>query len=305
MSKFKYNPGDLLGPMNILMIQRTKKKNSKWMANFKCPYCGKIFESTIQAVVQGDKKSCGCKSTTAKDITNQKFGRLTALYPTEKRTSSGIIFWHCKCNCGKEIDVRITSLLNGDTTSCGCYRTELKSHNLQGQTFGHLLVLKRLEEKDKAGYFLWECQCDCGKIIKVNTHSLVSGNTKSCGHYLSLQEEQIAKILDDLNIKYIRQKTFPDCFNDKTKALLKFDFFLPEYNCCIEYDGEQHFIAKDFFGGEQGLKETQFRDNIKNIYCKNKKIKLIRISYLNKNNINKQYILSNITSERYGGENEQ
>ena len=80
-------------------------------------------------------------------------------------------------------------MLNGDTTSCGCYRTELKSHNLQGQTFGHLLVLKRLEEKDKAGYFLWECQCDCGKIIKVNTHSLVSGNTKSCGHYLSLQEE--------------------------------------------------------------------------------------------------------------------
>lgn len=298
MRKFKYNPGDLLGPSNILMLQRTQKIKNKWMANFKCPYCGKIFEALIQNIVNGDRKSCGCKSTTAKDITNQRFGKLIALYPTERRSSSGIIYWHCKCDCGNQIDTRITSLLNGDTISCGCYRTELKSHNLINQQFGHLIVLKKLNEKDKAGYFLWECQCDCGRKIKVNTHSLVSGNTKSCGHHISLQEDSIAKILDELKIEYIKQKTFLNCVNPKTNFLLKFDFYLPKYNLCIQYDGEQHFHPVNFFGGEQAFKETVFRDNLKNQYCKNNNIKLIRISYKEQDNINKIFIKNLL--ERYG-----
>jgi hypothetical protein len=60
---------------------------------------------------------------------------------------------------------------------------------------------------------------------------------------------------------------------------------LPDYNICIEYDGIQHFESVDYFGGELGFINTQMRDNIKNEYCKNNNIKLIRIPYWDYENI--------------------
>jgi hypothetical protein len=87
----------------------------------------------------------------------------------------------------------------------------------------------------------------------------------------------ISKYLDDNNIKYVKEYKFNDC---KYINVLRFDFFLPDYNCCIEYDGQQHFRASKRFGGEENLKIVKIRDSIKDEYCKNNNIKLIRISYL-------------------------
>lgn len=58
------------------------------------------------------------------DLTGQRFGRLIALYPTEKRIRRRVV-WHCKCDCGKYKDVDSLSLIQGDTTSCGCFATEI------------------------------------------------------------------------------------------------------------------------------------------------------------------------------------
>lgn len=60
---------------------------------------------------------------------------------------------------------------------------------------------------------------------------------------------------------------------------MKFDFYLPDYNVCIEYDGKQHFKPVEYWGGEWSLTELQIKDNLKNNYCKDKKIELIRINY--------------------------
>ena len=86
-----------------------------------------------------------------------------------------------------------------------------------------------------------------------------------------------------LTIEDIRKKSndkhkiiFNDCRN---KLPLPFDFYSPEYNTCIEYDGELHFISKEYFGGDENLKETQKRDEIKTFYCNENNIKLIRIKY--------------------------
>lgn len=89
-------------------------------------------------------------------------------------------------------------------------------------------------------------------------------------------EEQICKLLDNVNVYYERQKTFDDCKDIKP---LPFDFYLPNYNCCIEYDGEQHYRAVDYFGGEEYFRYVIKHDNIKNDYCKNNNIKLLRIPY--------------------------
>ena len=89
-------------------------------------------------------------------------------------------------------------------------------------------------------------------------------------------EKQICKWLNDNKVQYLSQHTFDDCRN---KKLLPFDFYLPDYNICIEYDGEQHFRPIDYFGGENGFKQRQRNDQIKTQYCKNNNINLLRIPY--------------------------
>ena len=56
-------------------------------------------------------------------------------------------------------------------------------------------------------------------------------------------------------------------------------------NCLVEYDGEQHFQNREFFGGEEAFKKRQHNDQIKNQYCKDNNIKLIRIPYWDFDNI--------------------
>lgn len=92
----------------------------------------------------------------------------------------------------------------------------------------------------------------------------------------------IKDFLDNNNIKYIQEKTFSGC---RYYYCLRFDFYLPDYNCCIEYDGEQHYKEVDFFGGEKGYEERKRNDSIKNKYCKENNISLLRIPYFDFNNI--------------------
>ena len=95
-------------------------------------------------------------------------------------------------------------------------------------------------------------------------------------------EKKIIEILNNKNIKYETQKTFDGCINKKQ---LKFDFYLPDYNTCIEFDGEQHFNKFRFENDDVKLNKRKLNDNIKNDYCKYNNIKLLRISYFEYKNI--------------------
>jgi len=68
-----------------------------------------------------------------KDLTGQRFGRLTVLYDTGKRKNGNVV-WHCRCDCGNESDVRSDSLVFARTTSCGCYRRQrtAEAHTVHG-----------------------------------------------------------------------------------------------------------------------------------------------------------------------------
>jgi very-short-patch-repair endonuclease len=59
-----------------------------------------------------------------------------------------------------------------------------------------------------------------------------------------------------------------------------FDFYLPDYNILIEYDGRQHFESVDLFGGQEGFERRKLNDEIKNKYCIKNGIHLLRISHL-------------------------
>lgn len=124
--------------------------------------------------------------------------------------------------------------------------------------------------------------CPSHGIFEQKPDNHLSGNgCPFCNE--SKGEIKISRILDKLNINYIRQKTFEGCIGKKRK--LPFDFYLPEKNLIIEYDGKQHFEIIEVFGGNNAFNETQLNDKIKNNYLLKNGIKLLRISYKNFNDI--------------------
>ena len=95
------------------------------------------------------------------------------------------------------------------------------------------------------------------------------------------------------SVDFISEYTYNDC---KNKYVLRFDFAIlnkdKSVKSLIEYDGEQHFKPVDYFGGEDGYKQTVYRDEIKNQYCKNNNIPLLRLPYYLSNDEIKEKILN-------------
>lgn len=109
----------------------------------------------------------------------------------------------------------------------------------------------------------------------------------------SMGEKMISKILSNLNVKFERQHKFDDCIGKKYR--LPFDFYLQDYNLCIEYDGEQHFkFRPNSFGAKEEKSLFNYQnlinnDKIKNEYCTKNNINLLRIKFdeIEENIVNK------------------
>jgi very-short-patch-repair endonuclease len=89
-------------------------------------------------------------------------------------------------------------------------------------------------------------------------------------------EKEISKFLDKYEILYYRQHKFSDC---KNIFPLPFDFYIPSLRICIEFDGKQHYEPMSFFGGVESFNKLKTNDKIKNDYCEENYINLIRIKY--------------------------
>ncbi len=114
----------------------------------------------------------------------KKFGRWTVLDEWQK-TARGERKWLCRCECGTERYVLERSLRHGGSLSCGCLRKEeaakAVAHDLTGQTFADLTVIKRSETPHKNGGLWWLCQCTCGRQCEVSGSLLVTGRKTHCG----------------------------------------------------------------------------------------------------------------------------
>lgn len=116
----------------------------------------------------------------------------------------------------------------------------------------------------------------CRKYYKARPHDFLSGNRcPFCKQ--SKGEKNIQNILDRLGIVYEIQKAFDDCGNNH--QWLPFDFYIESLNLLIEYDGIQHYKEVEYFGGKDKLLDQQRRDEVKNNYCDNNLINLLRIPY--------------------------
>ena len=182
--------------------------------------------------------------------------------------------WMCVCPiCKKEFVAQSNHLTDGVTKSCKSCGKHIKYNDLSGQRFGLLTVVKRLFDYKNVTYL---CKCDCGNYHIATMGHLKSGTVKSCGCLKSSYEHTIKQILDKNKIKYEVEKTFVEC---RVERCLPFDFFIPDLNMLVEMQGEQHFEAVDFWGGEEGFKKRQEYDKIKEGFCLKNGYRFLTIRY--------------------------
>lgn len=279
--------GQKFGRWTVIGFDCNKNRRTMWKCRCDCGTERSVEGARLRG---GRSKSCGCllRESTAlrsrKDITNQRFGRLVALYPTEER-QGGKIIWLCKCDCGNEVKVPIDRLTGKNTQSCGCLSKEKTSErfciDLTGQTFGKLTVIKRDNTKNYKRVH-WLCKCSCGnsELESVDGYYLRSGEKTQCSKCVpkSKGEEQIKNILIKNNISFTQEKSFDDCRFPKTNRLAHFDFYI-DNKYLIEFDGRQHIQNTSKWNNEWNLEYVQEHDQIKNNYCKEHNIPLIRIPY--------------------------
>lgn len=261
-----------------------KSKRVHWIC--KCD-CGNTASVSTHNLRNGHTTSCGCK--VKHNLTNQKFGKLLAIKPIEEKRNRFVV-WECLCDCGNTCYIRSDCLVNGASTSCGC---KTNSTDLSGKKFGLLTVVKPTQQRNNE-QIVWECLCECGNTHYVTTGHLTSGDTNSCGCLKeSLGEMKIRNLLIENQLSFETQKTFNTCRFKETNALAKFDFYLPDFNILIEYDGIQHYTYRlNGWNTQENFEKIQKRDDYKNKWCKKNNIPLIRIPYTDYNKITKDYLLN-------------
>ena len=156
------------------------------------------------------------------------------------------------------------------------------------------IKIKRLESignRNCSTKILWRCLI-CEYEWVCNTSKIINSYRGCQRCRESKGEREIRKFLESNDIYFIVEKSFDDCKNPKSNRKLRFDFYLPVFNCCIEYDGLDHYnptidkkIQLPSRYNENKLQSQIYRDNLKNEYCKNKGISLVRIPYWDFKNI--------------------
>lgn len=142
------------------------------------------------------------------------------------------------------------------------------------------ILLNKGDYKTKKTHNL-KIRCSCGNIYTTSLACYELGTQQcfSCSCKESAREREIRNILEFNKINFVQEKKFNDC---KDTLPLPFDFYLPDYNLCIEFDGQHHY--ENVFG-EKHYEMTKQHDKIKNQYCKDNNINLLRIPYWDGNNI--------------------
>ncbi len=180
-----------------------------------------------------------------------------------------------RCNNNHIFDQTPGSHLNGNGCHV-CSRTSKmntesfikKSKEIHNDIYDYSLVnYKNNTEKVKI-------ICKKHGVFETRANNHISKLKRGCPNCrISKNEILITKILEKNNINFEPQKIFKDC---KYKKQLYFDFYLSDFNMCIEYDGKQHY--ENIYNSDE-FKNMQVRDNIKNEFCKVNNITLHRIKY--------------------------
>lgn len=256
------------GKLTVLeLVGKDKHYNKLWKCQCEC---GNVVIVRQGHLMSGHTTSCGCNKIQLDDLTNQRFGLLQVLYRTDdyilESNGKHYVQWHCRCDCGNEVDVIANNLKSGSTVSCGCRRFE----DLSGRQFGDLTVIKQVDDYiNPSGRKLvrYQCKCSCGKYKNVLADVLRKGETTSCGCKINSKGEHVVmEFLYEHGYNFELHKSFDDCLNGDGNKL-NFDFYVKSVNLLIECNGVQHYEPVEFFGGDARFERQKEHDAIKAEYA--------------------------------------
>jgi len=280
-------PYDIININGGEKITMSCKKHGNFTANFttirrskksRCPNCRKE-ENT-----QGTKKDTESFIIRAKEVQGDKCDYSKINY-VDHKTDVEII-----CNtCGKLFKQKPSAHLSGKGCS-NCWTNRNREDKIQNRVsveevskicniiFNNTLDFSRSEcvtSNDKMEVFCKKCN---SSFTQYKCHLVRGVGCQRCSkeEKESKPEKRITKILLDKGIEFNKEHSFDGCVYKKK---LRFDFFIPNINTCIEYQGEQHYRPIEIFGGIKAYELQIEKDNVKREYCKNNNIQLIEIAY--------------------------
>ena len=297
---------------NLLVGVEDLSRGSKIKVDVECDYCGDIVKVAYKDYVSYKFDKYSCKHCRQKKTSEYNLAqRQDNLYNralefcdengyrliTEKsdiRNSGTRVLYECFKHGIHE--TKIYTLIDGH----GCVDCASESIHEQARKsvddvyndfkmYGGVLL-------NKEGYLGWNYKnlkvvCnECGDVFITSYCAFMQHEGQlcpKCASNISRGEYKIKEYLEEKDIVFYMQFRFDDCRNI---IPLPFDFYLPEYNLCIEYDGEGHYKpikrgAMSDIQAEESLVQIKSRDDIKTNYCKNNNINLLRIPYLDFNSI--------------------
>lgn len=272
---------------NQLKLERKQGLRSNAPVYYICQCdCGNILSLAKQKIKNRKEYGCKkCKNIEFNKYIGMKINKWLILDYINKNNNH---YFLCQCDCGTKKEVNCYNIINEKSKDCGCGRKQtvstILSRNIIGEKFGRLTVIDKIGT-NKFGKTLFRCKCDCGNDCVAIYSSLISGHTISCGCIHSKMNAKIKLYLKELDVDFEDEKFIR--YNDNEYG--KFDFYLPLYNLVIEFDGEDHYMPIDRAGkgkewAEEHFEITKYRDSLKNDYCKNNNINLLRIPYWEKEN---------------------
>jgi ssDNA-binding Zn-finger/Zn-ribbon topoisomerase 1 len=279
---------------NIYDYSNVNYINTSTKVAITCPEHGVFYKRPAQHLRGQGCPKCGYLTTSKKLSDNQEEFLIKARKEHGNKYDYSLVKY-VKSNkpvtiiCPKHGE--FNQIVNGHLTGSGCPECG-KESVFQARTYDTDDFIRKSKEQhgEKYDYSLVDYNVSTDLVdIKCSKHGVFSqqagSHMRGAGCPLcqeSKGEKIVSSILSNLGIEYIRQHKFNDCRGDTGKVrcrVLPFDFYIPKFNLLIEYDGKQHFMPIEKFGGEEGYKKTKRTDEIKNNYALNNNIKLIRIPY--------------------------
>lgn len=242
-------------------------------------------QTTTLSAFLANKKNCKeCKREDIVERISPKIHELIYLCNSKNAEyiyySDGKVYFICLHHKKQGTQsIRLCKLKHNDIICHYCSKSKLSHDDFIScpNINKYVLILGQYERWNK------KIKCKCKKCAYewfATPNKLMGGS--GCPHCkMSKGELLIENLLQKYSLKYEPQHKFIDCKNINS---LLFDFYLPDFNTCIEFQGEQHYEPISLLGKTKEERKRKFevikkRDKIKRKYCKNHNIKLIEIPY--------------------------
>ena len=278
--------GNKYGKLTVLSLTKDKNGRTAWLCQCDCGNTKIVRGSDLR---KNKITSCGCGKgkhpNNIRDISGEKFGLLTAIkYEYSDHNKQ---YWSFQCECGNICIKQKTSVISGNTVSCGCITNDLNSINNRilgeiGTIYGLQQIIENITKPTDRGHTQVKCKCiKCGRERILDLTQLKYNQTASCLCVNSYPEYEIEQWLINNNIHFKAQFTFEDLALDVTnyKTRLRFDFAILDNQLqpigLIEYNGEQHYRPWNYNKNLSNFEAQQKRDQLKILYCKQHNIPLL------------------------------